>query len=136
MPWGLHSAVKLRLLARLRQVMCLKLKVPKPLPLDKHDGSFDEVGLAVAQGAEQGVLKHSSTHDILGKSPEVQSHDPKLWAKPRSEALGEAQAAASSRQKADRGCGHHRVLRVPQGVHPARPAWRLRWQVAVADLRQ
>ncbi len=41
-PWGPHSAFKLILHARPRQVMCHKLKAPRPLPLDKYGGGFDE----------------------------------------------------------------------------------------------
>ncbi len=62
--------------------MCLKLKVPKLLPLDKYDGSFDEKNWEVAQGAAYVLLNRGSNHGsygILGRPPEVQGHDPELW---------------------------------------------------------
>ncbi len=59
--------------------MCLKLKVPKPLPFDKYDGSYDEANWAAAQGAADVILKYGSNRGIMGRPPEVQSHDPKLW---------------------------------------------------------
>ncbi len=59
--------------------MCLKLKAPKLLPSDKYYGSFDEADWAVAQGAADVILKHGSNRGILGRPPEAQSHDPKLW---------------------------------------------------------
>ena len=61
-PWGPRSAVTLRLLAKPRQVMSIKLKEPKPLPSDKYDGSCGEKNLEVAQGAADVLLNHGRNH--------------------------------------------------------------------------
>ena len=54
------------------------LKVPRPLPLDKFDGAYDEVIWAVAQ-ATATVLLEDSPYGLKGRPPEVQGHDLKLW---------------------------------------------------------